>query len=68
MCHATLKGNRPAMFTLSHESVESFKSNSSVSIEWHTAYAESSLGNNRIKDRALAWPAVFPVGLASEER
>lgn len=48
-------------------SLESFKSNSSVSIEWHTAYVESSLGNKRIKDRVLAWPAAFPVGLTSKE-
>lgn len=48
-------------------SLESFKANSSVTIEWHTVYIESSLRNNRIKDRALAWPAAFPVGLALEE-
>lgn len=48
-------------------SLESFKSNFSVSVEWHTVYIESSLRNNRIKDRALSWPAAFPVGLASEE-
>lgn len=56
----------PKMHVVS-PSLESFKSNSSVSIEWHTAYVESSLGNNRIKDRALAGPAAFPVGLVSEE-
>lgn len=57
----------PKMHVIS-PSLESFKPNSSVSIEWHTAYLESSLGNNRIKDKVLAWPAVFPVGLASEDR